>query len=134
MEKVALDKKQEEERKAKEDEDRKQQEEEKKQAELKKIKEAKVLNSAKSIKDYYKNTSIVDFFVASNNSGQDINPLVALGAFFNEKSGQLDLHYIGFEYTDEYIRDFMDRPELKNILKKDKKRLEKELVYAKEDF
>ena len=134
MEKVALDKKQEEERKAKEDEDRKQKEEEKKQAKLKKIKEAKVLDSAKSIKDYYKNTSIVDFFVASNNSGQDINPLVALGAFFNEKSGQLDLHYIGFEYTDEYIRDFMDRPELKNILKKDKKRLEKELVYAKEDF
>ena len=85
MEKVALDKKQEEERKAKEDEDRKQQEEEKKQAELKKIKEAKVLDSARSIKDYYKNTSIVDFFVASNNSGQDINPLVALGAFFNEK-------------------------------------------------
>jgi hypothetical protein len=43
--------------------------------------------------DYFKNAKVLDYFMASINSGKSLTPLMSCAALHNSEAGKLDLHF-----------------------------------------
>lgn len=66
----------------------------------------KLEQSRSEIMDYFKNASVLDYFLASFNGGRSVTPLLSCAALYNKESGKLDLHFAQFVYRPDYIEKF----------------------------
>ncbi len=61
--------------------------------------------------DYFKDAKILDYFLASVNSGRSLTPLMSCAALFNSQAGKLDLHFAQFVYRPDYVMNFATSPQ-----------------------
>lgn len=53
--------------------------------------------------DYFKDAEVLDYFLATFNSGKSLTPLLSCAALLNREAGKLDLHFAQFVYRPDYV-------------------------------